>query len=186
MKNCLCPTANNTRRKYLDCVEFRNRKNQPFDWENEELGETLTEVEEPIYPDILAKIPGVVLESDFADTGDAVTTPAPPTYEERVASALSNLAFPKHTGVDEEFTGVYRPLTGLYNTKFSRLIPGTTQLEPNVAGLTPPPLVCRQIEVEDVVDDDESDDEIDESSHAPQVEVRNEDIVDEEEAEAPR
>ena len=47
--------------KYSDCVEFRNRKNQQFDWGNKELWETLPEVEEPIYPDILAEIPGVVL-----------------------------------------------------------------------------------------------------------------------------
>ena len=31
--------------KHLDDVEFRNRKRQPFDWENEELAKTLPEVE---------------------------------------------------------------------------------------------------------------------------------------------
>ena len=34
--------------KYLDSLEFLNRKKQPFNWENEELNETLPEVEEPI------------------------------------------------------------------------------------------------------------------------------------------
>ena len=42
--------------KYSDGLEFLNRKKQPFDWENEELNETLPEVEEPIYPDILAEV----------------------------------------------------------------------------------------------------------------------------------
>ena len=59
-------------------------------------------------------------------------------------------------------------------------------MEPNAAGLAPPPLVCRYIEVEDVGDDDVSDDKIDESSHAPQVEVRNKDVVEGEEVEAPQ
>ena len=68
--------------KYSDGVEFRNRKKQPFDWENKELAETLPEVEEPIYPDILAEAPGLVLEPDFDDTCDAVTTPAPLTLAE--------------------------------------------------------------------------------------------------------
>ena len=66
--------------KYSDGVEFRNRKNQPFEWENEELVETLPEVEEPVYPYILAEISGLVLESDFADKGDAITTPPPPLH----------------------------------------------------------------------------------------------------------
>ena len=54
-------------------------KKQPFNWENEELNETLPEVEEPIYPDILAEVPGLVLESDFDNNNDAVMTPPPPT-----------------------------------------------------------------------------------------------------------
>ena len=59
------------------------------------------------------------------------------------------------------------PLTGVYGTEFFNSIPGTTRVEPNVAGLTPPPLVCRQIEVEDVDSDDKDDDEANEMSHAP-------------------
>ena len=105
--------------KYSDCVEFCSRENQLFGWENKELGETLTEVEEPIYPDILAKIPGVVLKSDFADNGDTITTPPPPMYAKRAAAALSNAVIPKYTGVDKEFTGVDRPLKGVYNTVLS-------------------------------------------------------------------
>ena len=87
---------------YSDGIEFGNRKNQPFDWENKELAKTLPEVEEPIYPDIMAEIPGLVLESDFADEGDAITTPAPPTLAKRAAAALSNARLTKSTGVDEQ------------------------------------------------------------------------------------
>ena len=57
-------------------------------------------MEEPIYPDILAEIPGVVLESDFGDKGDAVTTPHPPTFAERADAVLHNAALSKRTGVD--------------------------------------------------------------------------------------
>ena len=81
---------NTTSEEYSDGIEFRNRKRQPFDWENEELAETLPEVEEPIYPDILAEVPGLVLESDLANDSDAVMTPALPTMEEQSATALSN------------------------------------------------------------------------------------------------
>ena len=63
---------------YSDGLAFLNRKKQPFNWENEELNEKLPEVEEPIYPDILAEIPGLVLESDFDDDNDVVMTPPPP------------------------------------------------------------------------------------------------------------
>ena len=35
-------------KEYSVCVEMFNCKNQLFDWDNEELGETLPEVEEPI------------------------------------------------------------------------------------------------------------------------------------------
>ena len=65
-----------------DGIEFRNRKRPPFNQDNEKLAETLPEVEEPIYPDILAEEPGLVLESDLADDSNAVMTPAPPTFEE--------------------------------------------------------------------------------------------------------
>ena len=64
--------------KYSDGLEFLNRKKQPFDWENEELNETLPEVEEHIYPDILAEVLGLVLKSDFNDDNHAVVTPPPP------------------------------------------------------------------------------------------------------------
>ena len=58
--------------KSSDGLEFLNRHKQPFDWENDELNEKLPEGEEPIYPDILAEVPGLVLESDFDDANDVV------------------------------------------------------------------------------------------------------------------
>ena len=77
--------------KCSDGLEFLNRKKQPFDWEKEELNETLPKVEEPIYPDILAEVPGLVLESDSDDNNDAVMTPPPPTTEEQAETALENM-----------------------------------------------------------------------------------------------
>ena len=76
--------------KYLVRFEFLNPKYQPFEWENEEIGDTLPEKEESIYPNILAEIPGVVPESDFEDIGDAVTTPSPPSLVDRVVAILLN------------------------------------------------------------------------------------------------
>ena len=43
--------------KYLDRVEFLNPKCQPFEWENEEIRDTLPTIDEPIYLDILDEIP---------------------------------------------------------------------------------------------------------------------------------
>ena len=157
------------RRQNLDGVEFRDRNNQPFDWENKELAETLPEVEEHIYPDILAEIPGLVLESDFADEGDAVTTPAPPTLAKRAAAALSNTGLTKRIGVDEQFTGVDGPITGVDNNTCFRTVPTTTQVEPNIKRITPQNHVCRRVEVEDIDSDDEDDDKTNESSHAPPI-----------------
>ena len=67
----------NTWQKYSDGIEFRNRNRKPFDWENEELAETLLEPEEPVYPDVLAEGPGLVFESDSPDDDDAVMEPIP-------------------------------------------------------------------------------------------------------------
>ena len=64
--------------KYLDRVQFLNRKKQLVEWENKELRDTLPEIEDPIYPNLMAEIPGVVLKSDLEDVGDAVATPPPP------------------------------------------------------------------------------------------------------------
>ena len=118
----------------------------------------------------------MVLESDFANEGDAVTTPDPPTLTKRAALVLSNEGLTKSTGVDGQFTRVDGPLTGVYDSLCFCTVPGTTHVEPNIERITPPNPVCRQVEVEDVDSDDKDDDEINESSHAPQVEVRNDHV----------
>ena len=109
---------------YLDGLEFPNRKKQPFDWENEELNETLPEVEEPIYPDILAEVPGLVLESDFDDNNDAVTTPPRPTIEEQAETALDNMGMTAKpsdnrqiAGVHGQIPGVHRQITGHHGSQ---------------------------------------------------------------------
>ena len=68
--------------KYSEGIEFCNYKRKPLNWENEELAETLPEVKEPICPDILTEVPGLVIESDLVYDSDAVMAPAPPTIEE--------------------------------------------------------------------------------------------------------
>ena len=125
---------------------------------NEELSETLPEVEEPIYPDILADVPGLVLESDFTDEGDTVTTPAPPTLAKQAAAALSNAGLTPSTGVDGQITGVDGPITGVYDNTCFRTVPTTTQVEPNIKRITPQNHVCRRVEVEDIDSDDKDDD----------------------------
>ena len=68
--------------------------------------------------------------------------------------------------------------TGVYDDTFFCTAP--TQVEPNVEMITPPnPFRCR-VEVEDVDSDDKDDDETNESSQAPQVEVRNDHAEEEE------
>ena len=88
--------------KYSDCLEFLNRNKQPFDWENEELNKKLPEVEEPIYPDILAEVPGLVLKSDSDDNNDVVMTPPPPTIEEQAEIALDNMGMAAEPSDDRQ------------------------------------------------------------------------------------
>ena len=75
-------------------------------------------MEEPIYPDILAEVPGLVLESDFEDDNDAVMTPAPPTIEEQAEAALDNAGMTAEPGEDRPITGVHDQITGVDNTSF--------------------------------------------------------------------
>ena len=89
-----------------------------------------------IYPEILVEIPGVVLESDFEDNDDAVTTPTPPAYAEQAVAALSNAAISKCIGMDGQSTGVARSLAGVYGVEFSHIVPEITRGEPNVEWLT--------------------------------------------------
>ena len=96
--------------KYSNGLVFLNRKKQPFNWENEELNEQLPEVEEPIYPDILAEVPGLVLKSDFDDANDVVMTPPPPTLEKQAERALDNMGMTDDPTDDGKNTGVHRKM----------------------------------------------------------------------------
>ena len=53
------------------------------------MGETIDDVNEPIYPTIPAEIPGVVLEDDYVDKGASLEDPIPPTHRERPTAAAS-------------------------------------------------------------------------------------------------
>ena len=112
--------------KYLDGIKFRNRKREPFNWENEELAETLLEPEEPISPDVLAEVPGLVLESDLPDLDDAVTTPSPLTHEEQAAAALENDGITPDSDIIRGITGVPRGSTGVDRDLLSSVVPQRT------------------------------------------------------------
>ena len=142
--------------KYSDGLEFLNRHKQRFDWENEELNEKISEVEEPIYPDILAEVPGLVLESDFDDADDVVMTPPQPTLEEQAERALDNMGMTADptddgqiTGVHGQIPGVHRQITGVDNTPL-RVTPDTDSDAHVVRGITPPRLIRPPVQVEDV------------------------------------
>ena len=87
-------------KEYSDCVELLNRRQQLFGWGNEKLGESLPEEEEPVYPDILAKNPGVLLKSDLENKSDAMTIP-PPSLSDKAEAAIYNTNLGKLTGVQE-------------------------------------------------------------------------------------
>ena len=95
-------------------LNFLIVKKQPFDWENEELNETLPEVEEPIYPDILAEVSGLVLDSDFDDNNGAVMTPHLPTIEEQAETALENMGMTGEPSDDRQIAGVHGQIPGVH------------------------------------------------------------------------
>ena len=105
---------------------------------------------------------------------------------ERVSDALSNTGLSKSTGLDGQITGVDAQITGVYDNTCFCTVHTTTQVEPNVERITPPNPIRRRVEVGDDDSDDKDDEETNESSHAPQVEVRNDHIEEEEETEAPQ
>ena len=41
-------------RKYTGGIKFLDRKNNEFEWENEDLGETIDDFDDPIYPTLAA------------------------------------------------------------------------------------------------------------------------------------
>ena len=88
--------------------------------------------------------------------------------------------------MDGQITEVDGLITGVYDNICFRIVRRTTQVEPNVKRITPLNHVCRRVEFENVDSDDKDDDEANESSHDPQVEVSNDHAEEEEEAEAPQ
>ena len=73
---------------------------------NEELGESLSEEEEPIFPDLPREIPGVVLESDLEDRGDVMAVPPPSSLVDQLYAAFCNENLSKLTWVHGKSTGV--------------------------------------------------------------------------------
>jgi hypothetical protein len=57
-----------------DTLEFLNRHKEKYDWDNEELEIEEGLVEDEPHPDLLAEIPGVILESDY-ESDDVVEVP---------------------------------------------------------------------------------------------------------------
>ena len=53
-------------------VEFLNRTKDKFEWANDDIPtREVTGEEEPIYPNLIAEIPGVEVETDFKDIENA-------------------------------------------------------------------------------------------------------------------
>ena len=88
------------------------------------MAEPLPEAEEPIYPNILAKVPGLVLESDLTDEDDAVSSPARPTFEDPTEPS--------------EITELHGQFTGVDNDIFFHVTSPTGIEDPIVARITPP------------------------------------------------
>ena len=164
--------------KYSNGIEFRNRKRELSDWENEKLAETLQEPKEPAYPDVLAEVPGLVLKSDSPDLNDAVMTPPPPTHKEQTAAALENAMITPDSDVIRGMTGVHRGNTGVVSDLLSSVTSQRTTavrrnetttrpnlIPPNVEGINPQNLICLTVQVKDVQSDDKDEDV--ESVNAP-------------------
>ena len=59
----------NQARKYTGGINFLDRKNNELEWENEDLGETIDDVDDPIYPTLAAEISGEVIATDHVNEG---------------------------------------------------------------------------------------------------------------------
>ena len=57
---------------YQGRAGFLNRTQDKFDWENDDIPSGEVTGEEPIYPNLIAEIPGIELETDFEDIEAAV------------------------------------------------------------------------------------------------------------------
>ena len=89
---------------YKNRVEFLNCTEDKFDQENDDIstGETTYDEEPIFYPNLIAEISGVELETYFEDTEDtAQETRVPSSADrDRAAAAAQNSNFSKTTGVD--------------------------------------------------------------------------------------
>ena len=86
-------------RKYTDGIKFLDHKKNEFKWESEDLGETIDDVDDPIYPTLAAEILGVVIEDDYVNEGAALEDPTPPNHREHAASASSKANITTTPGV---------------------------------------------------------------------------------------
>eukprot|EP00804_Cyclotella_cryptica_P016673 CCRYP_001990-RA/>CCRYP_001990-RA protein AED:0.73 eAED:0.24 QI:0/-1/0/1/-1/0/1/0/427 len=84
------------RDKQTGIIRFRNKNNDPYEWDNEHdalVEDNAPEPEEAPFWDIPAETPGVEIEANVP----ALVTPPPPPEEQRLAAAVAN------AGIDSEF-----------------------------------------------------------------------------------
>ena len=90
-----------TRRElYPGGIEYKNRKNEPFEWTYEDdLDGLVEEVAEAPLPDVPAEFPGVLLESDLEGPVDAVEE-EPENAEAAMEAAAANAGLTNATAAD--------------------------------------------------------------------------------------
>jgi len=113
---------------------------------------------EPIYPNLIAEIPGIELETDFEDIENAVEETRAPSLADRAAAARQNANF-KSTGMDIKIKGVH----SAPNTPF----PKSQQIDDNDDQEQPPKLEVGYDSSDDEDSDDKPDDEPDDEPMGP-------------------
>ena len=88
-------------------MEFLNCTQDKFEWENDDIPTGEVTGEEPIYPNLIAEIPGIEIEKDLEDIENAVEETRTPSLADRAAATRHNANF-KSTGVDIKIKGVHR------------------------------------------------------------------------------
>ena len=88
-------------------MEFLNRTQDKFEWEIDDIPTGEVTDEEPIYPNLIAEIPGIKLETDFEGIENAVKETRAPSLADQAAAARQNANF-KSTRVDSKIKGVPR------------------------------------------------------------------------------
>ena len=66
---------------------FLNRTQDKLEWENDDIPMGEETGETPIYPNLIAEIPGIELETDFKDIETAVEETRAPSLADRTAAA---------------------------------------------------------------------------------------------------